>query len=103
MMDRQQFLLTKLAEEASEVAQIALKTQQFGFDETRPDQPFSNRERIHQELIDLFTIISMLNEETELEFEFDVEDDETCASRVEMKKAKVNKYYEYSRKLGEVE
>lgn len=29
-MDRIQYLLSKIAEEASEIAQIALKTQQFG-------------------------------------------------------------------------
>ena len=33
MLTRYQYLLTKLAEEASEIAQIALKTQQFGADE----------------------------------------------------------------------
>jgi len=102
-MDRQQYLLTKLAEEASEVAQIALKTQQFGMDESRPNQPYTNRERIHQELIDLLTIVLMLNDETDLDFEFDVEDDPEIASRSEMKRAKVEKYYEYSRKLGEVQ
>lgn len=103
MMDRQQYLLTKLAEEASEVAQIALKTQQFGYDEKRPEQPFTNRERIHQELVDLITIVLMLNEETELGFNFDSEEEEGGVSQSELKRAKVNKYYEYSRKLGEVE
>ena len=53
-MNRLQYLLTKLAEEANEVGQIALKTQQFGVDEGMPGQPFTNAERTHQELNDLF-------------------------------------------------
>lgn len=57
-----QHLLGKLAEEASEVGKIALKTQQFGMDEKMPSQPFTNAERIHQELDDLMAGIQMLNE-----------------------------------------
>lgn len=92
-MNRLQYLLTKLAEEASEVAQIALKTQQFGLDEIYPANGYSNRDRCHQELDDFNGIIKMLNDE--FNFNYFVND-----YRVAVKADKVDKYYEYSRDLG---
>ena len=56
-MNREQYLLGKLAEEGSEVAQMALKTQQFGLDEVYVDE--SNRQRLHGELNDLLTIVHL--------------------------------------------
>ncbi len=61
-MNRLQYLLTKLAEEAAEIAQISLKTQQFGLDE-RYNDGLSNKERCHQELDDLNGVIQLLNDE----------------------------------------
>lgn len=61
-MNLNQYLLTKLAEEASEVTKIALKTQQFGFDEICPGKLATNAQRIHQELDDLQAAIEMLND-----------------------------------------
>jgi len=95
MMNRLQFLLTKLAEEGMEVGQIALKAQQFGLSETCPDQPYSNAERIHQELDDFMAAIEMLNEE----FSFGYVPNR---SRIEAKKAKVNKYADYAKSLGQL-
>ena len=46
-MSYEQFLLLKLAEEASEISQIALKTAQFGMFETIPGGSENNAERIH--------------------------------------------------------
>lgn len=95
-MKRMQLLMAKLAEEAAEVSQIALKTAQFGMDEQMPGQPFTNAERVNQELTDLMAIVQMLNEEFGLGFELDAE-------RVKAKKAKVNRYAGYSASLGLVE
>jgi len=61
-MNHLQHYLTKLAEEGSEVAQIALKTQQFGPGEVMPGQPFNNFERCHQELDDLWAMVEELND-----------------------------------------
>lgn len=94
-MNRLQYLLTKLAEEANEVGQIALKTQQFGVDEKMPGQDFTNAERTHQELNDLFAIVDMLNEEFNFGFNID-------GAHIHNKKKKVNKYAAYSVKLGQV-
>ena len=94
-MNRLQLLLGKLAEEGAEVAQIAMKTQQFGLDEICPDQPFTNAERTHQELNDLFAIVDMLNKEFEFGFEFEI-------VHIQKKKARVNEYAAKSIELGQV-
>lgn len=90
-MNREQYLLCKLAEEASEIAQIALKTQQFGMDEVYLTD--SNKERIHKELNDLLGIIEMLN--AEYNFNFFPDD-----IQIQEKVDKVNLYYAYSKQLG---
>lgn len=97
MLTRYQYLLTKLAEEASEVAQIALKTNQFGPDSCDPRDQVTNTERIHKELIDLLAIVEMLNEEFSFNFATDSEETWYCKLA---KKGKVNKYYRYSQDCG---
>lgn len=94
-MDRIQFLLCKLSEEASEVAQIALKNQQFGLNQVWPEQSYSNKERAHQELNDLLAIVDMLNEESDFNYTPD-------KMEIEAKKVKVNKYYDKSITLGQI-
>lgn len=95
-MNTQQFYLTKLAEECTEVAQMALKTQQFGMDEVRRDQSLTNRQRLHAELNDLFAILEVLNSDHDLRWAVDWE-------ALEAKKEKVQRYLNYSRALGLVE
>jgi hypothetical protein len=92
-MNRAQFLLTKLAEESAEVVHIALKTQQFGFNEVCPDQSYTNAQRVHQEIDDLFAIVEMLNEECGFGYR-------QSRTRITEKKKKVQKYSEYSEHLG---
>jgi len=94
-MNRQQYLLTKLAEEAAEVSQIALKSQVFGLSEVQPNTDVSNASRIYGELNDLLSIVKMLNDEFTDEFYF--EPSEEAYNR---KKEKVKYYYEYSKSLG---
>ena len=95
-MNQLQHLLTKLAEECSEVAQIALKTSQFGPTEVMPGQPLNNFERCHQELDDLWAMVEMLNDQYGFSY---------CQSRerIESKKEKVRKYLGYSIHLGLVD
>lgn len=96
-MNKEQFLLTKLAEECNEVAQMALKTQQFGMDEVYIDK--SNKERLHDELTDLMAIIQMLN----VEFNFNYYHNDSVQLKLEDKIKKVNKYLQYSVDLGKVQ
>lgn len=66
MMTNEQYLLGKLAEEAAELAQIAIKAQQFGLEEVFGGQtgtPLSNAHRIQAEFNDVLGVIKMLNEE----------------------------------------
>lgn len=95
-MTRLQYLLTKLAEECSEVAQMALKSQQFGLEEKRAGQDLTNKERLHEELNDLNGIVRMLNREFGFGF---VPSGIAATAKCE----KVNKYYALSKKLGQVE
>lgn len=95
MMSYEQFLLMKLSEEASEISQIALKTMQFGMEEQCPGLLLNNKERIHEELNDLYGIIDMLN--TSFNFNYEINKE-----AVKNKKIKVLKYLEYSKNLGMV-
>jgi len=96
-MNRLQYLLNKLSEEASEIVQISQKTAQFGLNEVYDDgkNNLSNRERCHAEIDDLLGIISLLNDEFDFCYEPDRE-------KIEQKKDKTNRYYKYSKELGMV-
>lgn len=96
MMTREQLMLTKLAEEAAEVAQISLKAQQFGLDEVCPGQPLSNRQRLHKELDDLNGVLSELNAKHGLDY---VPSTQAIAD----KRAKMAHYADYAQSLGRVE
>lgn len=106
MMDNEQFLLVKAAEEANEVAlevtksvsnfgKLALKSAQFGLNEIMPGQPFTNKERMHLELNDLYAAIKMLNESCDFGYDIDLD-------KVSSKISKVNKFKKYSIDLGRV-
>ncbi len=93
MMTHTQYLLIKLAEEASELAQIALKTAQFGPEErygglSKP----KNTQRIEAEFNDLLAIIQMLNEDG-----LSILENPTL---IEHKKTKVLNFKMYSSALG---
>lgn len=102
MMTEIQYLLGKLAEEASELAQIALKTQQFGLNEQCPGLEFTNLQRIEQEFNDVLGVIKMIY----LLIDKDGLADGNIYENKELiiaKISKVNKYMEYSKQLGMVE
>ena len=54
-MNSDQYHLCKIAEECVEVAQLALKAQQFGLGKVQPGQEKDNLERLFDEFHDLFT------------------------------------------------
>lgn len=94
-MTRLQFLLNKLAEEASEIAQIAMKAQQFGLYKVCPEKGETNLARITAEYNDLEGIVAMLNEEFHAEIFRN-------SYAVLAKAEKVNRYYQYSVDLDQV-
>ncbi len=98
-MNRIQLLLGKLAEEAAEVAQIALKSQHFGLEEVYPKKGISNGKRLALELGDMAAIMEMLTEEDVDINDIDIGIDE----HIKKKREKVEDFLEYSISLGMVD
>jgi NTP pyrophosphatase (non-canonical NTP hydrolase) len=98
-MKLRQYYLTKLAEEAVEVSQRALKQAQFGASEVQPGQLKTNAERLFEEIIDLATLACVLQAIDEIPTVPEI-------IRLEMKvkkMEKLEKYLKYSRELGHVD
>lgn len=92
-MDIEQYYLIKLAEEASEISQIALKTSQFGMDEAY--QVLTNKERIHAELNDLLAVVGVLNANYNFGF---TPNEEAMKEKIK----KMNEYLQYSYDCGKI-
>lgn len=90
-MNYNQFLYTKLAEEASEVAQAALKVALFGEDNKDPrliNSP-TNLKHLENEVNDLCAVISLINEPYQpLDEDFPIDPNEDHINR-KMKQLKV--------------
>jgi hypothetical protein len=100
-MNRAQHLMGVTGEEASEIAQMTSKINRFGMNEIFPDpinnaENLTNAQRMHKELDDLQAMIEILNEECGLGYK-------PNRKRIKAKKAKVEKYYQYSKLLGQVD
>lgn len=100
-MNYVEYLYTKLAEEASEIAQAAAKCNVFGefnhnpVDRTAP----SNIVALNQELNDLYAVLSLLNDvynphHIETQYPFDV-----LEQRIQDKMKKLKVQYEVSENL----
>ena len=70
-MNRVQHLLVRLAEEASELSQIALKTAQYGVHNKEPGQEATNLQKINAEFNDIIGVIRMLDQEAGLNISLD--------------------------------
>jgi len=105
-MNKQQFLLLKLAEECAEVAQRASKQIQFGKDERQKDhaphgaiaESKSNSERLREELLDLLSIWTMLEDIREIS-KWTIEE---AVEAHDKKKQKLQKYLDLSYSLGQL-
>lgn len=97
-MNREQFLLVKLAEECAEVAQRAIKQIQFGKLEVQTGQQLTNAERLKQELIDLRNIVRLLQFYKEVPEITEVEEINALIA----KRNKLQKYLKLSAELGEL-
>lgn len=99
-MKYNQFLLMKLMEECSEVAQRCSKLVQFGYDEVEKGQELTNHQRLQAEIYDLVSMIMMLNlnsHNNSCKFDLIPPPEEFAK-----KQDKVNKYLKYSQELGEL-
>lgn len=95
-MNKEQMLLTLLSEECVEVAQLASKSIRFGLDSCDPTTGKSNVNALHQELIDIISVVQYLNYEHDFNFDFDNID----WKAVSAKKERIDKYMKYSSDLG---
>jgi len=98
-MTKQEYLLSLLCEECAEVTQRATKIQRFGLDEIQSGQLLDNKTRLEYEIMDLISIISLLQHEGIIpKFSEDV-----LMACVKTKKSKVSNWMEYSKKMGTLE
>lgn len=98
MMNKTQYLLSKIAEEASEVAQVALKAQQFGLDNYNPfdEEMETNAHKLFKEYTDLTCVLHLLEQSTENNYFDTIDADELF----EAKMRKTRHYYIRSQELG---
>ncbi|MCK4957767.1 MAG: helix-turn-helix transcriptional regulator [Planctomycetes bacterium] len=90
-MNRIEYLLSKLGEEAGEVAQMAAKVSQFGFTECYLGGP-SNADRLKAELTNLLTVVDMLTDDAL--FDYYIDPSQRSAAKVD----KVNYYWDQIRR-----
>lgn len=96
-MNRQEHLLTIMAEECAEVAQRISKALRFGLSEVEPGQDATNAERIVWEFMDLRAAFEMLKDEGAFPLEWT---DVDSAASIARKRAKVEKFLRYSETCG---
>lgn len=112
-MNRNQFLLTKLAEECAEVSQRALKQIQYGAQQIQTgsevkdgvaapveEAGLTNAQRLYKEVEDFAVIIDLLFDAGQLP---DFIPNHNWVKTREKKIEKLNKYLAFSRKLGEID
>lgn len=105
MQTKIQYLLGCLAEESAEVGQRAIKAVRFGLDEVQRGQNKTNFDRLDDEVHDLIAVYEMLHPDTYTGF-YQADPDNGLVfnrDKINYKKQKMMKYYEYSKSLGEVE
>lgn len=96
-MSVQEYFFTCLGEECSEVAQEVAKVMRFGLDDWYPEGGASNKQRLINEVIDVMATIETLVDRNMIDFPDDLE------TRIQAKKAKLERYLGYSRERGRVE
>lgn len=98
-MNHEQYHLGKIAEEAVEVAQRALKAQQFGLLEIQDGQSLTNLERLIGEFHDLFITLENFWHQDPERGPFPIPTDHMKQNRLE----KMEKFLNLSKSLKQVE
>lgn len=94
-MNRQEHILSCLAEECCEVGQRVSKALRFGLDEIQPGQELTNAERIRGEFVDLLAVMMMLAEEGVIAPVSDAD-----LPSMEQKRQKVERFILYAKSQG---
>lgn len=97
-MKYEKYLLIKLAEEASEIAQAAIKCSLFGYESKDPRETDgdNNLFKLQKELLDLSAVITELSTTDSLD---KISEDFDVDGYVEGKRKKLNYYYEVASRL----
>jgi len=101
-MNRREYLLTCLMEEANEVAKAASKAIRFGIMEVYPNTNETNIDRLSRELNDLRAVTEMVESDVMTEDPFFLSKAMDKDHRAQ-KKVKMEHYMEYSQALGVLE
>lgn len=96
VLNLEQYLLAKLAEECAEIAQMALKSSYFGLDEVKQGGDISNRQRLNSEIDDLLIILTFM--QVYRVFEYEPESEKSTLA----KKLKIEKYWDLATFRGNV-
>lgn len=94
-MNKEQYLFYCLMEESAEVIQAVCKIARFGKNDIKWGRKQTNLQRLNAEVNDFIGALEMLRER--------FPDIKIDPEKVELKKAKIKKYLEYSRKIGQVD
>lgn len=97
-MNKEQYLLTCIAEEASEVVKDATKAIRFGLHDKNPTAYANNAANIVQELTELIALVEYAGKEGYIDI--------TLLNNEETKKQKIKKYLkyaEYARQCGRLD
>lgn len=93
-MNKQEYLLTVLSEECSEIIKDVAKAQRFGLNDVNPTTGKTNKEAIQAEVNDAFGTLFLLSEAGFLDTDF-------ISEELALKKAeKVKKWMKYSEEQG---
>lgn len=93
-MNRQEHILSCLAEECCEVGQRVSKALRFGLEEIQPGQLMNNAERILEELHDLIAVALILQRKGVIDKVM------PTVAQVETKWAKIEKFMAYAKAEG---
>lgn len=96
-MTREQYLLTKLAEECSEVAQRASKAIVFGINDIQSGQNKDNNTRLVEEFAHIMVYMELLREERFIIMNLDY-----MESEMDKKRKELEKWYQFSVDKGMV-
>lgn len=99
MLNKTEYLLTQLGEEASEIAHRCSKAIRFGLSEVEPGQDKTNEERLIDEVMDIVGVLTFLYKNSII----DLPDDAAATKTVDAKHEKIKKYMDYSRQEGTLE
>lgn len=97
-MNSDQYHLSKIAEECAEVAQRAMKAQQFGLEEVQKGQSLNNLDRLVLEFHNLFTTFDNFLSLCDAGI-----DTTPTATRSEERLKKMGKFLDLSKSLGQVD